>query len=143
MTAADAEPNCRWARMERTQGRSVLGGTIVGGIALLRTTGDERIDAILRGLIEAVEAAFPDRVRGYYLKGSYTDGSAVATSDIDLTIVFKGAALVDAEAERAQRLGEACSQGSPARIDLDAVNERCLRQEVAPSDDSPCGEYLA
>ncbi|HEX5503315.1 MAG TPA: nucleotidyltransferase domain-containing protein [Thermomicrobiales bacterium] len=112
-------------------------------VALLQTTGNERIDAILRGLIEVVEAAFPDRVRGYYLKGSYAGGGAVATSDIDLTVVFKGGALSDQEEERIQRVGEARSQGSSARIDLDAVGERCLRQGVASSGDSPRGGYLA
>ena len=60
-------------------------------ITLLESTGADPIDRILRGLIGLIEASFPDRVRGYYLDGSYANGSAVATSDIDLRVVFKDA----------------------------------------------------
>jgi len=53
-------------------------------ITLLNTTGHQRIDDIIRGLIGIFEAAFPDRIRAYYLAGSYADGSAVPLSDIDI-----------------------------------------------------------
>ena len=51
-------------------------------IALLATTGNEPIDRALHGIVGAYEAAFPGRVRGYYLLGSYAEGNAVAVSDI-------------------------------------------------------------
>ncbi|HEV7129272.1 MAG TPA: nucleotidyltransferase domain-containing protein, partial [Ktedonobacterales bacterium] len=57
---------------------------------LLGSTGDARADAILRTTIEAFEAAFPERVRGYYLHGSLADGTGLPTSDLDLAIIFCG-----------------------------------------------------
>lgn len=56
-------------------------------ITLLSSTGDPSVDRLLRGVIGRFEAAFPARIRCHYLKGSYTDGSAVATSDLDLAVV--------------------------------------------------------
>jgi predicted nucleotidyltransferase len=54
------------------------------GLRLLHGTGDERVDEILRGTIALFEAAAPGRVAGYYLAGSYAEGTADSTSDIDL-----------------------------------------------------------
>ncbi|HYN89440.1 MAG TPA: nucleotidyltransferase domain-containing protein, partial [Ardenticatenaceae bacterium] len=59
-------------------------------IVLLQSTGNGRADDILRGAIGVLEAVFPDRIRGYYLVGSYADGSYVATSDLDVVPIFKG-----------------------------------------------------
>ncbi len=44
-------------------------------VTLLWTTGDQRIDALLGGLIEQVELAFHGRIRSSYLLGSYAAGS--------------------------------------------------------------------
>ena len=57
---------------------------------LLVTTGNRTVDQALRAAVEAFEAAFPDRIRGYYLEGSYADGTGLATSDADVVIVFVG-----------------------------------------------------
>ncbi len=61
----------------------------MGDLVLQFTTGVATIDRLLRGLVRLIELSFPDRVRGFYLEGSYADGSAVATSDVDLRVVFK------------------------------------------------------
>jgi len=58
------------------------------GPELRCSTGNVRVDTALRGAIGIFEAAFPGRIRGYYLFGSQMDGSAVAISDIDLFVVF-------------------------------------------------------
>jgi predicted nucleotidyltransferase len=58
-------------------------------ITLHNTTGHQQVDGIIRGLIGIFEATFPERVRAYYLVGSYADGSAVPLSDIDIRVVFK------------------------------------------------------
>lgn len=97
-------------------------------IALLETTGDQQIDALLRGIIGVLEAAFPDRIRGYYLFGSYADGSGMPTSDIDLFIVPKGRFTVDEEGRR-ERIGRSCALLSSRSIDLIAVGEEMLFRE--------------
>src|SRR5262249_19669289 len=57
-------------------------------ITLCCSTGSERADTILRGLIGIWEIVFPDRIRGYYLAGSYSNGSATPTSDLDLIVPY-------------------------------------------------------
>jgi predicted nucleotidyltransferase len=58
-------------------------------LALASSTGDPRIDEIVQGIIGLFEIAFPGRIRGCYLVGSYADGTAVPLSDIDIRVVLK------------------------------------------------------
>ncbi len=53
---------------------------------MLTSTGNEQIDHLLCELIHTFEDAFPNRIRGYYLEGSYADQTALRTSDIDLRL---------------------------------------------------------
>jgi predicted nucleotidyltransferase len=98
-------------------------------IALLATTGHARVDAILRAIVTDYEAAFAGRVRGYYVIGSYADGSSVEHSDIDLMLVFKGR-LDDAERERAGAVTEECATRSAIRLDLWPCGEANLTGET-------------
>jgi len=56
---------------------------------LAHSTGDGRIDECLRAFITIIEAVFPQRIRTYYVLGSYADRNAVPGSDIDLFVVSK------------------------------------------------------
>ena len=95
-------------------------------IALLACTGHEPIDRALRGIVGAYEAAFPGRVRGYYLLGSYAEGNAVAVSDVDANVLFADAFVDAAERERAEALRRACDGLSPVRLDLLVRDERSM-----------------
>src|SRR3954462_4804767 len=75
-------------------------------LSLLTSTGDDRADAILCGVVGLWEAVFPDRIRGYYLSGSYANATATPTSDLDLTILFKDHYRDQAESDLAQQIGE-------------------------------------
>lgn len=99
------------------------------GPELRFSTGHPRIDTILRGAVGIFEAAFPDRIRGYYLFGSWVDGSAVASSDLDLFVVFKEDFLDRQETDRARRLWHACSRLSAVPCDLLAFSEHHLFAE--------------
>jgi predicted nucleotidyltransferase len=57
------------------------------------------------------------------LAGSYADGSAVALSDIDIRIVFKGGFLGDTEIERIRDVRDHCGLISPVDIDLPPLSE--------------------
>ena len=98
----------------------------MGHVALCATTGDRRADTLLQGTIGIFETCFPGRVRGYYLVGSYANGSAVATSDLDLVVVFKDDFESD-EPARCRDLAHNCSLISPVRID---VAPRCETELV-------------
>lgn len=98
---------------------------------LLHTTGDSRADVAIQGIIERFEHAFPQRIVGYYVEGSYADGSAVATSDLDLTLVFAAAFASAAEQEHAQRVVAACQQHSTLELDITLTEEQQLQQHGA------------
>lgn len=71
-------------------------------IELLFATPDAHANEILRGVIGVWQAAFPQRVCGYFLTGSYADGTPTPTSDLDLAILFRDDFRNEEEAERAQ-----------------------------------------
>ena len=77
-------------------------------IPLLNSTGNQRVDNILRGVIGIFETVFPDRIRGYYLVGSYADGTAISTSDIDMKILFKNRFRDNIERKNSQQICEYC-----------------------------------
>lgn len=89
----------------------------MSNVRLLFETADERVNNILGGTIGLLEAAFPNRLRACYLTGSYADGSAVPSSDIDLFVLFRRAMRDDEEA-KALYVGNCCTMLSPIGIDL-------------------------
>jgi predicted nucleotidyltransferase len=99
----------------------------------LSPTGHEAVDEALRQTIAAFEAAFPGRVRGYYMEGSYADGTGIATSDLDLTVVFRGAFHDEAERSRAERLGDERAARSALELDVEVADEARLAGGVKPT----------
>jgi len=91
------------------------------------------VDELLRGFIGIFETAFPGRVRVCYVDGSYADGSGVATSDVDVTLVFKEAFRDDEERQRARALCEYCVLLSGVELDAEVTDEAGLRRGVPPS----------
>jgi hypothetical protein len=98
-------------------------------IILQNSTGNQQVDSILRGLISLYEMMFPERIRGYYLVGSYMDASAGAISDIDLYILFKQDFLNLDEEKKADDLREASALLSPIRLDIPLLSEEQLKPE--------------
>jgi hypothetical protein len=105
-------------------------------IELLVSTGDPVVDDVLRGVVGLYELVFPGRVRGYYLKGSYASGTAVATSDIDVEILFKGS-LDGAELDKAEGLIASCRLLSSVGLDLGPTGEDAFLQPGAPDRTPP------
>ena len=94
-------------------------------LLLIHSTGDERIDRFLQGLVGIYMQTFPGRIRSFYLTGSYADGSSISLSDIDLSIVFAGT-ISDQEAERARALEQFCEQLGSLRLNLSFSGEASL-----------------
>ncbi len=99
--------------------------SLVQPIQLLHLTGCQQIDDILHGLIGVFESTFPDRIRSYYLVGSYASGTASSPSDIDLRVIFKGQFIVGEE-ERMLQVRQFCRLISPIRLDCPPLCEHCL-----------------
>jgi hypothetical protein len=66
-------------------------------IALINSSGSEQVDNLLRGFVGLCELSLPGRIRGYYLTGSWSNGTALyipgdrdRSSDIDVRVIFKG-----------------------------------------------------
>ncbi len=102
-------------------------------ITLIATTENARVDALLREIVTHFEAAFPNRVRGYYVIGSYGDASSVSTSDLDLDIVFKRRFESDDERERARDLCATLQAQTEIELDLDIGDEEGLRDGLSPN----------
>jgi adenylate cyclase len=67
---------------------------------LSESTGSLTADKILQGVIGILEQVFPDRVRGYFVRGSYASATSTQGSDLDMFVVFKDAFVESAEARR-------------------------------------------
>jgi hypothetical protein len=91
--------------------------------SLLHSTGDEKVDAVLEGVIGLYELLFPQRVAGYYLTGSLSDGTAMPGSDIDLFVLFRGSFPSEAEVERVDRAAALCGRLSPIELDITPLGE--------------------
>jgi hypothetical protein len=102
-------------------------------IALIATTENARVDALLREIVTHFEAEFPNRVRGYYVIGSYGDASSISTSDLDLDIVFKRLFESDDERERARDLCATLQARTEIELDLDICDEESLRGDLSPN----------
>jgi hypothetical protein len=98
----------------------------VGEIRLVESTGSPACDAIARGVIGAVGRAFPDRVRGCYLRGSHATGTSTAGSDLDLFIVFKEGFAGRAEVEKAYAICRSCARAAPVPLEVIVVSESDL-----------------
>jgi hypothetical protein len=87
----------------------------------------------LGGLLGIFETAFPGRIRSCYVEGSYADGTELATSDIDLVIVFKDQFAGATERDRAQSLAEHCAAVSSVELDISLVDDTALKEGVYPA----------
>ncbi len=95
-------------------------------IQLLYTIGKPYVDETAADIVQQFEQAFPDRVRGYYLLGSYADGCAVVGSDIDMYVLFKETFLTSKEAIQAKQLAATCAKKCILRLDISVVDEQTL-----------------
>lgn len=102
-------------------------------LRLLKSANNVGAERVLQELIATFEATFPSRIRGYFLEGSYADQSALATSDIDLIILFKDAFANDAERDRAAQLAENIDNDSHWELDISLLEEQKLTTGVPPS----------
>ena len=98
-------------------------------ITLTNSIGQLRIDQIMRGVVGIYELTFPDRIRCSYLIGSYTDGSAVPLSDLDIRIIFKNDFCNSQEKEIAEQAAHYCMLMSPVRLDVGSHSEHALVHE--------------
>jgi hypothetical protein len=99
----------------------------------LLVTGDDTADVLLHALVAAFDSAFPGRIAGYYLLGSYADGTRLATSDLDLTVIFRDAFLSAAERDAASRLCAEWTARSPIELDGEIEDEATLRHGASPT----------
>lgn len=99
-------------------------------IPLLQSTGHQKVDEILQGIIGTYEKTFPTRIRAYYLIGSHATGNVVCTSDLDVVIVFKDKLLSDEE-KLAHHVGNSCQLFSTIELDLMFYSEeQILRRRM-------------
>lgn len=97
--------------------------------SLLESTGSRVADRVLQGVVSVFEHAFPDRVRGFFVRGSYANARFTEGSDLDMFVVFKDAFAEPAEADRARSISRGCALLSPILLEILVVGERQLHRE--------------
>ena len=60
----------------------------LNSVSLTNSTGYSQVDQIIQGVIGIFERIFSDRIRSYYLLGSYANGTAISTNDYDQRAVY-------------------------------------------------------
>ncbi|MGH3679976.1 MAG: nucleotidyltransferase domain-containing protein [Natronosporangium sp.] len=96
---------------------------------LRESTGDPVADQIVRGVTGVFTQAFPDRIRGCYLRGSYATGTRAAGSDLDLFVVFADRFPDDrVEVRRAWAVARSCALISPILLEIIVVSEQQLHR---------------
>lgn len=95
----------------------------------VEATGSPTADKILQGVIGILEQVFPDRVRGYFVRGSYASATSTEGSDLDMFVVFKDAFIEPAEAKKARDICDHCALLSPLLLEILVVSERQLHRE--------------
>jgi hypothetical protein len=93
----------------------------MSSVELHASTGSPLMDSLLRGLVGVYDAAFPERLRCIYVVGSYSDGSAVPGSDLDVGVVFTQP-LAEDELARFRQITRSLALISPVRLDCGTVN---------------------
>ena len=104
----------------------------MAAVVPLAMIDDERLDRALRDAVDAFEAAFPGRVRGYYVEGSHADRTGVTSSDLDLTIVFRDRFADDGERDRAAALATTCTDSGGVELDIVFLEEAALAGGADP-----------
>lgn len=97
--------------------------------AALESTGSLTADKILQGVIGIFEQVFPDRVRGYFVRGSYASATSTEGSDLDTFVVFKDAFVEPAEAKKARDICGHCALLSPILLEILVVSEQQLQRQ--------------
>ena len=100
---------------------------------LANSTHNQHIDKILLGIVGIFEIAFPERIRSYYIEGSFADSSEVATSDIDLQIIFRGSFTGDEERAQAEELAGHCTALCSAELDIGIDDEESFKPGAWPT----------
>lgn len=100
-------------------------------LTLTHSTTIPLIDRLLQRIIGLYEQTFPNRVRGYYLIGSYVEGTAVPLSDLDCFVLFADQFATPEEAVLAKEVGLQCASFSPVRLDIGGLAENKLG-ELSP-----------
>lgn len=101
-------------------------------IHLVESTSEPNIDKALKGFVGIFETAFPQRIRGYYVEGSYGDGTAIRTSDIDIVVLFKEK-FSEGERDKAEQIIEYYDGAVSAELDIDCIDEAAMALGVPPS----------
>jgi len=95
-------------------------------ISLKNSTNDPKADNILQGIVGIYETVFPNRIRGYYVLGSYANRAAIPLSDLDLAILFKGNFIDNEEERSAYQIYQHCKSISPIHLDIKVYDEETL-----------------
>lgn len=83
----------------------------------ISSTGVSKLDRTIETMIGIFESRFPSRISGYYLTGSYAVGTAIASSDVDISVLFRGGFDGKEELHTAHSLAQSCADLDDQSLD--------------------------
>jgi hypothetical protein len=98
-------------------------------IILQEATGNSIVDRMLQGIIGFCELVFPQRIRGYYLEGSYATNTAIVSSDLDMCLLFKGDYVSEQESRDAWKIDTFSEYLVGRTLDIIPLTERQLNAQ--------------
>src|SRR5215469_3233637 len=99
---------------------------ILPGADLLFHTQQPDVDEALTLLVGLYETSYPHSILSYYLEGSYADGSAIATSDVDLVLIGQTGVSLD------MSLWSQHYPDAQISLDITVLEEAALAQGITP-----------
>lgn len=98
-------------------------------VNLIISTGEGHIDTMLAAVVGRFEQAFPSRIAGYYVTGSWCSDAALfdsadpaSSSDVDLHVIFHDR-LHASEQERFRQVLGDCQRISPVPLEVHATGK--------------------
>lgn len=91
-------------------------------IQLRHSTGQSKIDEIIRGIIGLTERIFPEQVRGYIFNRDIWERERNRQQRLDLCVIFKGETL-PIDQQRLRQIYDCCGQISSISLDIVAYSE--------------------
>jgi len=98
---------------------------------LVATTGSARLDTVAQMVLSRFATALPGRLRAAYVLGSYTDASAVTTSDLDLELIVADR-FATGELASVQAFLAECPTQADVELDIEVKDEASLQGGASP-----------
>jgi hypothetical protein len=99
----------------------------------MKIENKDKTTKYLEAIIEIVNIAIPNKIRAFYLTGSYAENYSINTSDLDGLILLKKSSTKE-DIQKAAKILDNLSQISNKDLDISILNETKITNPKSPHD---------